>query len=116
MFEAPHWLPYWLSHRPAWLPVDAAHWLLVAFSITAVAGALLHANANVRAYAEHARRYGRLAVVFGRASDRLRTMISSGDLVRARAMVVQLGKEALADHGDWVVLHRERPIEMPEGS
>ena len=109
-------VPYWLPNGPAWLPVDSAHWLLVTFSLTAVSGALLHAYAQVRAHAEHARRYGRLAVVFGRATDRLATMIEARRLDRVRAMIVELGKEALADHGDWVMLHRERPIEMPEGN
>ena len=108
-------LPDWVPDGPDWLPVDRAHWWLVAFSVTAVTGALLHAHSQVSAFAEHARRYGRLAVVFRRASARLQTMLDSGELHRGRAMIVQLGKEALADHGDWVVLHRERPIELPEG-
>jgi hypothetical protein len=26
---------------------------------------------------------------------------------------VSLGKEALAEHADWVLLHRDRPLEPP---
>jgi len=27
---------------------------------------------------------------------------------------VDLGREALAEQGDWVILHRERPIDLPQ--
>ena len=31
----------------------------------------------------------------------------------APATLLELGKEALAENGDWVLLRRERPLEMP---
>jgi hypothetical protein len=29
-------------------------------------------------------------------------------------MIVTLGTEALAEHADWLVLHRERPLQIPK--
>ena len=39
---------------------------------------------------------------------------STSDMDSARTLVSDLGKEALAEHGDWLMLHRERPIELPK--
>ena len=56
-----------------------------------------------------------LVAIFQRGAERLRTALD-GDLIdRGRALIIELGKESLNDHGDWVILHRERPIELPEG-
>jgi len=32
-----------------------------------------------------------------------------------QALLEELGKEALVENGDWVLLHRERPLEVPHG-
>jgi hypothetical protein len=52
--------------------------------------------------------------VFRRASARLRALLEERETDAAQALVVELGKEALAEHADWVLLHRERPVELPE--
>jgi hypothetical protein len=31
----------------------------------------------------------------------------------AQHLIEELGKEALEENGDWVLLHRERPLEVP---
>ncbi len=33
-------------------------------------------------------------------------------LVKQKEILIQLGKEALAENGDWVILHRQRPLEF----
>jgi hypothetical protein len=33
----------------------------------------------------------------------------------AREIIRELGKEALAENGDWFMLHRARPPEVPKG-
>jgi hypothetical protein len=89
--------------------------LLLSLGVMALAGGLLHAHSQVRAFAEHARRYGRLAAIFQRGAERLRPTLDADNADHRRALIVELGKESLSDHGDWVILHRERPIELPEG-
>ena len=32
----------------------------------------------------------------------------------APALIEELGKEALVENGDWVLLHRERPLQVPK--
>jgi hypothetical protein len=38
-----------------------------------------------------------------------------GDHVRARDILVEIGKIALVENGDWLILHRQRPVEVPIG-
>ena len=107
-------LPIWMQDIPGWTLEPPASMLLTALAVTAVAGALLHGHSERRAFAEHARHYGRMAVLFRRATNRLSTLLSAGDVSRAQELVRELGKEALYDHGEWVKLHRDLPIELPE--
>jgi predicted S18 family serine protease len=33
-------------------------------------------------------------------------------LAKQREILIQLGKEALIENGDWVIMHRQRPLEF----
>lgn len=111
MVNVPVW---WFPHLPRWMPHEPVQWLFLSLGVTALTGGLLHAHSQVRAFAEHARRYGRLAAIFHRGAELLRTTRDAGNADQRRALIIELGKESLSDHGDWVILHRERPIELPE--
>lgn len=92
---------------------DAHTWTVVALTLITVAGALIHSLTEKRAFGQHARQYARMAESFTRAGDRMAALLHDGKLDRARGLAVELGKEALAEHGDWLMLHRERPIKLP---
>ena len=130
----------WLHHHQ-WLHsvIDVAIGLLL------VRAALLHTYNQQRATAENAKRYGRMSVVFADATERLEVLLGLKTRVQntevwgespferldadaeaqaraghhnreeARAIIKELGKEALTENGEWVLLHRERPLEVPEG-
>ena len=51
--------------------------------------------------------------LFARASRRLRVALAADDASGATQIVQELGKEALVENGDWVLLHRARPVEVP---
>jgi hypothetical protein len=89
-------------------------WFVVTLVLTALAGTLLHAYVEKRAFGEHARRYRRMGNVFASAGRRLAELRGRGERPDEwRALILDLGREALAEHGDWVLLHRERPVEPP---
>jgi hypothetical protein len=70
------------------------------------------------AFNEQRKQYARMRDLFQRASSCLLEAITSGDqdsARRARRIVFDLGKEALEENGDWVLLHRERPFELRIG-
>lgn len=75
--------------------------------------ALLHHFGDRMAYSEHAKQYSRMGMVFSRASVNLEGLIANNDAAGAIKCLKKLGREALEENGDWVLLHRERPLEMP---
>ena len=51
--------------------------------------------------------------VFAAADTALTAAIDEGNDARGRALVQELGIEALAENADWVLLHRDRPVTVP---
>ena len=50
-----------------------------------------------------------------RASQRLEGAIKANSPDAAVSIIVEIGLEALDENGDWLVLHRDRPVEVPLG-
>jgi hypothetical protein len=92
---------------------DIQDWLIVAMATFALLTALLHTFAERRGFAEQQKQYRRMSGVFERAKSRLDHLTQTGDTGAAQAVLLELGHEALAEHADWLLLHRERPMEMP---
>lgn len=87
--------------------------LVLLMSLPLILAALLHNFAEKNAWSEHAKQYNRMVQLFGRAAKLLREMIKNKEYRDARDLIENLGKEALSENGDWVFLHRERPLEVP---
>jgi hypothetical protein len=94
--------------------MDAHGWLVAGLGLAALAGALVHTYAEKRAFSQHFHQYKRMQETYSRAGDEMAALLRSRDLQRASEVLVDLGKEALAEQGDWVILHRERPIDLPQ--
>ena len=88
--------------------------LVTTIGLLGLGGALLHAYAERHAFAEHARQYERMAHVFASAEVALEALVAQHRTDGVEQLVLELGREALAEHGDWVLLHRDRPIELPK--
>jgi hypothetical protein len=87
--------------------------IMVAIVTIAVAAGLRHGYVQQLAYSEHAKQYGRMAELFDTAERHLAQMLEKGDHHHASELLRELGEEALEENGDWVLLHRERPLEVP---
>jgi hypothetical protein len=81
-----------------------------AIGLAPAVAALLYMYAHTRAFLEQGRQYDRMSQLFGNARRRLRQVLEEGDVEAFRRLLLELGKEALRENGDWVLLHRERPI------
>lgn len=66
-----------------------------------------------RALAEQIKQYAQIGTVFALAEQRLRDLLDAGEQAQALDLIEELGKEALRENGDWVLLHRERAVEVP---
>lgn len=58
-------------------------------------------------------RYSKAEITFKRALEHINSSILSNNDSQTKEIIKELGKEALIENGDWVLIHRERPIEMP---
>jgi len=88
--------------------------LLVMLLTLMLAGAgLFTGYAQKRAHEEHARRYERMSALFKIAGERVELLLAQKDPPSARNVLMHLGREALAETCDWLILHREREIEVP---
>ena len=92
-----------------------SHWLLVAVALSPIFAGLAVGYAEKRAHHDHARQYERMATHFANAAERLKEFLSMKDYRRSRLLIEEIGKETLAENGDWVLIHRDRPIEAPKG-
>lgn len=85
-------------------------WPVILIDAFLAAGALLHHANQRRAHAELRKQYTRMITIFENASKAIE---QKTDLQGARVCLRKLGQEALLENGDWVLLHRERPLELP---
>jgi hypothetical protein len=113
---APGFLPHESALAESWEHhAHHAHgWLALAITMPAVFGALLHGYTEKQALSEHVKQYDRMSVLFANAKQRLGEALDSESLHEARLLLRELGREALAENGDWVLLHRQRPLEIPQ--
>ena len=81
------------------------YWAAMPFALGSLLALLIRFYAQQRGFAENARRYHHMFVVFDTARRRL------DDPTRdPRRVLEQLGHESLSEHADWLILHRERPL------
>jgi hypothetical protein len=78
-------------------------------ALGALLALLLRFYVEQRGFAENTRRYQHMFLVFDFARRRL-AAIQSGYEGDPRALLEELGREALVEHANWLILHRERPI------
>ena len=84
--------------------------VIVGFAVTA---GLLHGYNQQMARAEHTRQFTRMSELFGNARQHLAESLRLEDHGQATRLLKELGREALEENGDWVLLHRDRPLEVP---
>ncbi len=86
---------------------------LLVIAFVSAGAAAIKGYAIKRAYAEHAKQYGRMERVFALARKRLESTDETTPPDRLRGLLLELGREALAENADWILLHRGRLIEPP---
>jgi len=96
------------------------HVLIVIMGFTPVVAALWIKYADSTGLQPQCKQYARFATIFNRAHQHLDTLeqqVPDGPERQKRItyLVRELGKEALIENGDWVLLRRERPIQVPKG-
>lgn len=87
-------------------------WALVAIALVPAIGAAAVGYAVRRGYGAQSRQYQRMLDLFEHAHM---VLTSLQDDEAKREVLSRLAGEALAEHAQWVILHRERPFEFVSG-
>jgi hypothetical protein len=87
--------------------------LLLLAGMAPVGAALIHLYSRHRALAEDARRYSSMSLIWAGAETAFARALNDGDLNECSEIVRELGHETLAENGEWILLHRQRPLEVP---
>jgi hypothetical protein len=115
------WLWKWLKQGASydlWLDKLSRYQLVYGLLMTGIGfpsifGGVLQLYVDRRGLSEHAKQYARMHVLFDNAGKQLSAVPEAGVYPEARALLLELGKEALDENGDWVMFHRQRPLEPP---
>ncbi len=106
------WRP--LEQHTAW-----HHWAVLIMGFAPVGAALWEAYGERIGARTQANQYARFAAIFGRAERfiGLLELEPASPARRARELTLlrELGREALIENADWVLLLRDRPIALPKG-
>jgi len=95
-----------------WDAARPSPWLLIGSGILVLSGAILIAYCERRSHEELARQYERMWVVFTRGAAEFRDHLEAGDVESAQSVLETLGHEAIAEHAQWLILRRNRPVEL----
>ena len=84
------------------------------FAIAVAYGALLASYLEKRGFATNAKRYEHMFFLFDAVKRRLANLPPEATH-EAEAIILELGREALAEHADWLLQRRERPLNFIQG-
>jgi len=97
------------------LTTEPEHFLSVSIGLAPIVSALLGGYIERNALLGHIKQYERMSELFRHATDWLGKLMTEGKRHEVKEFLLELGKEALSENGDWMLLHRERPLEVPKG-
>ncbi|HYM20664.1 MAG TPA: hypothetical protein VEW28_06635 [Candidatus Kapabacteria bacterium] len=97
------------------IPHLVKDYFVVATGLAPIAAALLGGFIERNAFIGHIKQYERMAVLFVQGREYLNELLEQRQFKQACDFIFELGSEALAESGDWMLLHRERPLEVPKG-
>jgi hypothetical protein len=90
--------------------------LIVIMGMTPAIAAAIGGYAEKMAYSAQAKRYDWMNSLYDRAANQLANLVGHKDRARAQQLIFDLGKEALEENGDWVMIHRERTADVYKGA
>jgi hypothetical protein len=89
--------------------------LIRAIAVATIVAGVAHEYSQRRAFHAQSRRYTAALGIYTRASEVVTAAIEAPfeDRLRiTKKVIFEVGKEALAENGDWLVMQRELPVEM----
>jgi hypothetical protein len=99
--------------KPIGLASDhPGNYFLIATGFLIIVGGLFIAYCERRSYEDLAKQYERMLIVFRYGDRELGERLDASDVTGARRVFEALGREAIVEHSQWLLLRRSRPIEV----
>jgi hypothetical protein len=80
-----------------------------------VSAALIASHSDRLGLQEHVNQYSRMAQLFARAGKALDIATDHKDVNISKRILLELGKDCLNENAEWLLLHRQRPLSVPQG-
>jgi hypothetical protein len=68
---------------------------------------------DTMAFSEQAKRYKKMGYYYGICEHHLTKTVADGNISESIKLLREIGKQALVENGDWLLLHRQRPVQVP---
>lgn len=91
----------------------AISWLSLGAGIAFVLAAIGTSYSTQMAHKEHANSYGKMGRLFELARNKIELALDAGNKEKSLFIVKSIGKAALEENGEWLLLHRQRKFEVP---
>jgi len=91
------------------------HWYITIMLLFPFFAVMTETYGDKRAFKQHAKRYEYMAQLYERATLLLLDFIAKEKFEDAQQVIFELGKETLIENADWVMLNREKPLDVPKG-
>ncbi len=97
---------------------DVKEWLIgaslfVSIEVLLATGAARAAYVEKSGLLEEVKQFQRMLSLYKRAHRTIRERLAAGGPDKAEELLIELGREALTESGDWLLLQRSKPLEMP---
>ncbi|QQS31002.1 MAG: hypothetical protein IPM47_08805 [Sphingobacteriales bacterium] len=92
-----------------------AHWYITIMLLFPFFAVMTETYGDKRAFKQHSKRYEFMSQLYDRASLLMKEYLAAEKYEEAQLVIFELGKETLIENGDWVMLNREKPLDMPKG-
>ncbi len=96
--------------------IDLLPSMTVVYGMLFVLSGLHQIYDSVKANQEHANSYRKMETYFTQAAEKLTPLLQREEHAAAQRLLLTLGKQALKENADWLLLHRQRPVEKITGN
>lgn len=104
---------YQCSQNP-WFS-NIQHFSIIGIAMALAIGAAIGGYTEKAAISALLKRYSWMSGIFNRAGKDLERLVDENKLGEAQDLVIELGKAALDENADWLIIRRERELEVPTG-
>ena len=91
---------------------EPSPWWLIGSGGLVLLGGLLLAYCERCSHEELAKQYKRTTAVFAQGQKEIEDHLAAGDTGKAQEVLRSLGREAIMENAQWLILRRNRPFEL----